>query len=39
LSAIAAARPRDVSELSSIHGIGARRLERYGPALLVLMRE
>ncbi len=39
LSAIASAHPRNMGELSSIHGIGARKLERYGPALLALMRE
>ena len=37
LSAIAAARPRDMADLSSIHGIGARKLERYGPALMALL--
>jgi ATP-dependent DNA helicase RecQ len=37
LSAIAAARPRDMGDLSSIHGIGAKKLERYGPALMVLL--
>ena len=39
LSAIAAARPRDMADLSSIHGIGARKLERYGPALMALLRD
>ena len=39
LSAIAAARPRDITDLSSIHGIGARKLERYGPALMALLRD
>ena len=39
LSAIAAARPRDMMDLSSIHGIGARKLERYGPALMALLRD
>jgi ATP-dependent DNA helicase RecQ len=38
LAAIAAAHPRDVGELSSIHGIGAKKLERYGPALMALLR-
>jgi ATP-dependent DNA helicase RecQ len=38
LSAIAAAHPRDMVDLSSIHGIGARKLERYGPALMALLR-
>jgi ATP-dependent DNA helicase RecQ len=34
LAAIAAARPRDLDALSSIPGIGARKLERYGDAIL-----
>src|SRR5262245_28347559 len=34
LAAIAAARPRSLGELSGISGIGKRKLERYGPALL-----
>jgi ATP-dependent DNA helicase RecQ len=38
LAAIAAARPRDLDALSAIAGIGARKLERYGPALLELLR-
>ena len=38
LSAIAAARPRDLDALSAIAGIGAKKLERYGPALLELLR-
>jgi ATP-dependent DNA helicase RecQ len=38
LAAIAAARPRDLDALSSIAGIGARKLERYGPALLELLQ-
>jgi ATP-dependent DNA helicase RecQ len=38
LVAIAAARPRDLDALSSIAGIGARKLERYGPALLELLQ-
>jgi ATP-dependent DNA helicase RecQ len=38
LAAIAAARPRDLDALSSITGIGARKLERYGPALLELLQ-
>jgi ATP-dependent DNA helicase RecQ len=38
LSAIAAAHPRDMADLASIHGIGARKLERYGPALMALLR-
>ena len=39
LSAIAAAQPRDLDALSGIAGIGAKKLERYGPALLALLRE
>ena len=39
LSAIAAAHPRNMADLSSIHGIGAKKLERYGPALMALMRD
>ena len=38
LSAIAAARPQDLDALASIPGIGAKKLERYGPALLELLR-
>ncbi len=37
LSAIAAAQPRDLGGLSTIPGIGARKLERYGPSLLELL--
>jgi superfamily II DNA helicase RecQ len=39
LAAIAAARPADMTDLSSIHGIGARKLERYGPALMALLHD
>jgi ATP-dependent DNA helicase RecQ len=39
LSAIAAARPIDIDGLSTIHGIGAKKLERYGPALMALLRD
>jgi len=39
LSAIAAAQPRDLETLSTIGGIGAKKLERYGLALLRLMKE
>ena len=39
LSAIAAARPRDIDGLSTIHGIGAKKLERYGADLITLLRE
>ncbi len=34
LTAIAEARPRSLGELSAIPGVGARKLERYGPAVL-----
>ena len=37
LVAIAAAHPTRLEDLSSIHGIGARKLERYGPQLLALL--
>jgi ATP-dependent DNA helicase RecQ len=37
LAAIAAAQPRDLGALSGIAGIGAKKLERYGPALLELL--
>ncbi|HVY07748.1 MAG TPA: DNA helicase RecQ [Burkholderiales bacterium] len=39
LSAIASARPRGIDDLASIHGIGARKLERYGPSLMALLRD
>jgi len=39
LGAIAAARPRDLDALSAIAGIGEKKLERYGPALLSLLKE
>jgi len=38
LSAIAATQPRDLDALSTISGVGAKKLERYGPALLELLR-
>ena len=38
LAAIAAAQPRDLDGLSAIPGIGARKLERYGPALIELLK-
>ncbi len=38
LAAIVAAQPRDLDALSGIPGIGAKKLERYGPALLELLR-
>jgi ATP-dependent DNA helicase RecQ len=37
LLAIATNHPGSLEELSTIHGIGARKLERYGPQLLALM--
>jgi ATP-dependent DNA helicase RecQ len=39
LAAIAAARPREVAQLSGIPGIGAKKLERYGEALVALVRD
>jgi len=38
LAAIAAAPPQDLDAMAAIAGIGARKLERYGPALLQLLR-
>ena len=38
LAEIAAVQPRDLNALSGIAGIGAKKLERYGPALLELLR-
>ena len=37
LAAIAAAHPRDLGALSGIAGIGQKKLERYGPALLEIL--
>ena len=37
LLAVATSRPQNLTELSAIAGIGARKLERYGPALLALL--
>jgi ATP-dependent DNA helicase RecQ len=37
LAAIAAAQPRDLGALATIAGIGAKKLERYGEALLQLL--
>jgi len=39
LAAIAAARPRTLDDLRGISGIGATKLERYGPALLAITGE
>ncbi len=39
LAAIAAARPQSTTELGGISGIGQKKLERYGAALLGLVRE
>jgi len=39
LTAIAAERPRDLAALSEIDGVGVRKLERYGPALLELLHD
>ncbi len=38
LAEIAAAQPADMDALSALSGIGAKKLERYGPALLELVR-
>jgi ATP-dependent DNA helicase RecQ len=38
LAAIAAAQPRDLAALSGIAGIGAKKLDRYGPTLLEVLR-
>ena len=38
LAAIASMQPRDLDALSTISGIGARKLERYGPAVLSVVR-
>ncbi len=38
LSALAAARPVAIAELATIPGIGAKKLERYGAALVALLR-
>jgi ATP-dependent DNA helicase RecQ len=38
LAEIAAAQPADLDGLGALAGIGARKLERYGPALLDLVR-
>ncbi len=38
LAEIAAAQPADMGALSALSGIGAKKLERYGPALLDLVR-
>jgi ATP-dependent DNA helicase RecQ len=39
LAAIAAARPQNAEALAGISGMGARKLERYGAALLELLRQ
>jgi len=39
LAEIARRKPRDLDALAEIPGIGARKLERYGPALLELLAE
>jgi len=38
LAAIAAAQPRDLDALSMIPGLGVKKLEHYGPALLEVLR-
>jgi ATP-dependent DNA helicase RecQ len=39
LAAIAARRPENLAELAGVEGVGGRKLERYGPALLGLLGE
>jgi ATP-dependent DNA helicase RecQ len=39
LAGIAAANPRTLDELSGISGIGAKKLERYGTAILDLLHD
>jgi len=39
LAEIARQRPRSLADLEGISGIGARKLERYGPALVAITRE
>ena len=39
LEAIAATQPRTLDDLRGISGIGAKKLERYGEALLAIARE
>jgi len=36
---IAKRRPRNLDELASIHGVGAVKLQKYGPAFLAVMRD
>ncbi len=38
LAAIASSQPQDLDALSEVDGIGVKKLERYGPALLALLR-
>ncbi len=38
LTAIAATQPRDMDALAAIPGLGVKKLERYGPALLEVLR-
>ncbi|HEY5310429.1 MAG TPA: HRDC domain-containing protein, partial [Casimicrobiaceae bacterium] len=37
LAEIASKRPRDLAAMEAIGGIGARKLERYGPSLVELV--
>jgi ATP-dependent DNA helicase RecQ len=37
LEAIAEAKPKDLTELIAIHGIGEKKIERFGAAVLGLM--
>jgi ATP-dependent DNA helicase RecQ len=39
LAAIAALKPLDLETLATVSGIGARKLERYGPAVIALVRD
>ncbi len=39
LTAIAELRPADIAALVRIPGIGARKLDRYGPAVLALVTD
>ncbi len=38
LAALVAARPLDTAALANVHGFGPSRLQRYGPAILELIR-
>jgi superfamily II DNA helicase RecQ len=36
---IAKRRPRSLHELAGVHGVGAVKLQKYGPAFLAVIRE